>query len=162
MAAAVGFVADLELVLRDVMRGNPNGPCIEIEISLRSELLLVDKRQWEVVIIWITVGLGTLIAVVDRGYNPLAGVILKPHIHVVAFFYLVSSDVGNEFKRLTGKHSEPFQLEALIRNHKFFVIRHEVVTHDLLVQHVFRILDKASNSGVKDAMLSLERRDGGF
>ena len=45
VAAAVGFVADLELVLRDVMRGNPNGPCIEIEISLRSELLLVDKRQ---------------------------------------------------------------------------------------------------------------------
>ena len=45
VAAAVGFVADLELVLRDVMRGNPNGPGIEIESSLRSELLLVEKRQ---------------------------------------------------------------------------------------------------------------------
>lgn len=49
-----------------------------------------------------------VIAVVDRMWNHEA-IRLKPHLEEIVYAFLISGDVGNEFKRLAGGHEELVQ-----------------------------------------------------
>ena len=157
MASAVSLVADLEMVLRDRMNlVMPVGFCIECIMSACLLLALVKERQGEIIIIGIAVRLSFVIAVVDRMWNHDA-IRLKPHLEEIAYAFLISGDVDNEFKRLAGGHEELVQLLGVLpskRKHHF--VRVKVVARHLLVRDIVHIIVKVFYFFLLIGMFSIE------
>ena len=131
MAAAIGFVADLEEVRLDAdILSESLRP--DMEGRHLGHFFLVEERQRGVVI--------ATIAVIDCVRNPktVLDKVEREHIVVAAVVIMIGRDVGNEVEHLAAGHLEREQMfsEGVLPSdfeHNWTVVSVEEVTRDLLI-----------------------------